>query len=130
MVETLNQRLDVAYLETAISRVSKVCVCFWNFENLYFSGFGLSEICIFLGLDFRKSVFFWVWNFENLYFLGTDCSCCVFFLGGGCPTNVVFLRPVVFVVQIMSDISKQDCIHNERILQYTRMKICIHHRKL
>ena len=36
------------------------------------------------------------------------------------------LRPVIFVVQVMSDISKQDCIHNKGILQCTKMRVCIH----
>ena len=40
----------------------------------------------------------------------------------------ITLGPVLFVVQVMSDISKQDCIHNKRIPQSTKMKICIHHQ--
>ena len=36
------------------------------------------------------------------------------------------LGPVFFVVQAMSDISKQDCIHNKQIPQCTKMTICIH----
>ena len=34
------------------------------------------------------------------------------------------LRPVLFVVQVMSDISKQDCIHNKRIPQCNKMRFC------
>ena len=36
------------------------------------------------------------------------------------------LGPVLFVVQVMSDISKQYCIHNKQIPQCTKMTICIH----
>ena len=35
------------------------------------------------------------------------------------------LRPVLFVAQIMSNISKQDCTHNKQIPQCTKMRICI-----
>ena len=38
------------------------------------------------------------------------------------------LRQVLFLVQVMSDISKQACIHNERVPQCTKMRICIHHQ--
>ena len=40
------------------------------------------------------------------------------------------LRPVLFVVQVMSDISKEDCIYNKRILhdQCNKMRVCIHHQ--
>ena len=34
------------------------------------------------------------------------------------------LRPVLLVVQLMGDISKQDCMHNKRIPQCTKMRIC------
>ena len=37
-------------------------------------------------------------------------------------------RPVLFVVQLMSDISKQDCIHNKRVPQCTKMRFSIHHK--
>ena len=38
------------------------------------------------------------------------------------------LRRVLFVVQVMSDVSKQDCIHNKWIsILYTKMRICIHY---
>ena len=36
---------------------------------------------------------------------------------------------MLFVVQVMSDISKQDCIHNKRITQRTKMRFCIHHKQ-
>ena len=35
------------------------------------------------------------------------------------------LRPVLFFVQVMSDIYKQDYIHNKWIHQCTKMRICI-----
>ena len=38
------------------------------------------------------------------------------------------LRPVLFVVQLINDIGKQDCIHNKRIPQCTKMRFCIYHR--
>ena len=38
------------------------------------------------------------------------------------------LRLALFVVQAVSEIRKQDCIHNKRIPQCTKMRICIHHQ--
>ena len=38
------------------------------------------------------------------------------------------LRPVLLVVQVMSDISKQACIRNKRIPQRSKMRICIHYQ--
>ena len=32
----------------------------------------------------------------------------------------------LFVVQVMSNKSKQDCIHNKKISHSTKMRICIH----
>ena len=39
----------------------------------------------------------------------------------------ITLRPVLFVVRVMSDISKQDCLHSKQIPQSTKMRIRIHH---
>ena len=41
------------------------------------------------------------------------------------PCEIAKLRPVLFVVQVMSDISKQDSIHNNRIPQCTEMRFII-----
>ena len=38
------------------------------------------------------------------------------------------LRPVLIVVQVMGDISKQDCVHNKQIPRRTKVRICIHHQ--
>ena len=38
------------------------------------------------------------------------------------------LRPVLFVVQVMSDTTEQDCIHNKRIPQCTKMRTYVHHK--
>ena len=40
------------------------------------------------------------------------------------------LRQVLFVVQVMSDISKRYCIHVKRIPQCTEVRIFIHHQHL
>ena len=40
-------------------------------------------------------------------------------------TDEKLLKPVLFVVRVMSDISKQDCIYNKRTHQCTKMRICI-----
>ena len=37
-----------------------------------------------------------------------------------------YSRPVLFVVQEMNAINKPGCIHDTRIPQCTKMKICIH----
>ena len=37
----------------------------------------------------------------------------------------LLLRSALFVVQVMSDISKQDCIHNKQIPQCTKMRFYI-----
>ena len=38
------------------------------------------------------------------------------------------LRPVLFVVQVMNDISKQDYVHNKQISQCTKIRFCINHK--
>ena len=35
--------------------------------------------------------------------------------------NILVRSNIAFVFQVMSDISKQDCIHNKRITQCTKM---------
>ena len=44
--------------------------------------------------------------------------------GSGCSCNRI-LRPALFVVQVMSDVSKQDCIHNKRVPQCTKTRFSI-----
>ena len=38
------------------------------------------------------------------------------------------LRPVLFVLKVMSNIRQQDCVHNKRIPQCAKMRIWIHHQ--
>ena len=50
-----------------------------------------------------------------------------FFSGSSTGFRFIFIwkesRPVVFVVQVMSDVSKQECVHNRRIPQCNKMRI-------
>ena len=43
-------------------------------------------------------------------------------------SNLGELRPVLFVVQVISSIDRQDCIHNKRIPQCTKIRLCIHNQ--
>ena len=65
------------------------------------------------------------WMFWDRFTEKCSQSMC-FGMENGKTLNI--LRPILFVVQVMSDINKQNCIYDKRIPRCTKMRIFIHHQ--